>query len=178
MRKRAVEEAVQVAELAAQRGALRVVERWNSERSRCGRQRSGAPSPPERRGWMSIVRVARPAGRSISAPWIVTRWRRSEAWRLAYGARGVRAMRRCRCSPGYMRCRRPRGGAGICQLNSYTVFPSAAVKSDACIVLIGSRRCTPLRPLRRAFNTQLDTANKTNLACLTKLDTFTPSGVR
>src|SRR5258706_16336396 len=33
MRKRAVDEAVQVAELAAQRGALRVVERWNAERS-------------------------------------------------------------------------------------------------------------------------------------------------
>jgi hypothetical protein len=33
MRKRAVEEAVQVAELAAQRGALRVVERWNAEQS-------------------------------------------------------------------------------------------------------------------------------------------------
>ncbi len=49
---------------------------------------------------------------------------------------------------------------------------TTAVKSDACVVL---------RPLRRAFNAlaaQLDTANKTNLACLTKLDTFTPSGVR
>jgi hypothetical protein len=33
MRKRAVEEAVEAAELAAQRGALRVVERWNAERS-------------------------------------------------------------------------------------------------------------------------------------------------
>jgi hypothetical protein len=33
MRMRAVEEAVQAAELAAQRGALQVVERWNAERS-------------------------------------------------------------------------------------------------------------------------------------------------
>jgi hypothetical protein len=32
MQRRAVEQAVQVAELAAQRGALRVVERWNAER--------------------------------------------------------------------------------------------------------------------------------------------------
>jgi hypothetical protein len=39
----------------------------------CGRQRSGAPSPLERRGWTSIVQVVVPAGLWISAPWTAIR---------------------------------------------------------------------------------------------------------
>ncbi len=63
---------------------------------RCGRQPSGAPSPPERRGWMSIVLVAGPAERSISAPLTVTHSRVLEALRSAFGVHGVLVRRPCR----------------------------------------------------------------------------------
>ena len=49
-----------------------------------------------RRGSTSSVRAAGQAGRSICAPLIVTRSRRSARWCSACGARGVRGRRRCR----------------------------------------------------------------------------------
>jgi hypothetical protein len=94
MRKRAADEAAHAADRAARDAAREVVERWNPNgrsrsRRRCGPRRSGAPSWPERRGSIFIVPVVGQVGRLISAPWTVTRSRRSVASCLACGARGV-----------------------------------------------------------------------------------------
>ncbi len=45
---------------------------------------------------------------------------------------------------------------------SASAISGTAAKSDACVVLIGSRRCPPLRPLRRAFNALANRHDKQN----------------
>jgi hypothetical protein len=115
-----------VAEEAARKDALRVVERWNAERSllwsptiRCA-VIAGTP-------WLDVYcpGCRTKAGRLISARSTGTRKHQSAALCSACGVPSVLVRRLCRCSPGYTPYRRPRGGAKVCQWNSCTAVRSA-----------------------------------------------------
>jgi hypothetical protein len=125
MRKRAGEEVAHEAERAAQEAALRVVERWNAERSPL---------------WSPTIRSAIVAG----TPWLDVYCPGCRTSR----AIDIRTLDRhplasigslvlglpcsfCPGSPNCMRCRRPPDGAKVCQSNSYTAVLSAR-KSLKC----------------------------------------------
>ena len=92
---------------------------------RCGRQQSAAPSSPERRGWTFTVQAVAQA-RAIDI-------RTLDRHPLASVGSLVLGLRCSWCpgnapmpvSPGCTRCRRPRGGAKVCQWNSCTAALSA-----------------------------------------------------
>src|SRR5258708_3295483 len=125
MQKRAAEEVAQKAERAAQEAALRVVERWNAERSplwsptiRCAIV-AGTP-------WLDVYCPGCGTSRAIDI-------RALDRHPLAAVGSLVIGLRCSWCpgnapmpvSPGCTRCRRPRGGAKVCQWNSSTSALSA-----------------------------------------------------
>src|SRR5260221_5127073 len=129
-RERAADEAAKLRDRIARHAALRVIERWNAER------RTSRSSPL----WSPTIRCAVVAG----TPWLdvycpgcrtlrAIDIRTLDRHPLASVGSLVLGLRCSWCpgnapmpvSPGCTRCRRPRGGAKVCQWNSSTSALSA-----------------------------------------------------